>query len=516
MDRPYFSVLTPVYEPPIDALRAAIASVREQTFRDWELVLVDDCSPSLEVREVLRAAASDQRITVIERDSNGGIVAASNDAIAAAKGEFLVLLDNDDLLHLRALEKVAAALACDSSIDYAYTDEDKIGPDGRHYDEFRKPAWSPERLRGQMYTSHLSVLRASLVREVGGFHPGFDGSQDHDLVLRVTERARRVIHVPEVLYHWRVVPGSTAGDASAKPYAWEAGRRAVQAHLDRVGVSGEVQFGEIPGTLRVTREPSGDHVVSVIIPTRGSSGIVWGEERVFVVEAVRSVIENAGYPHVEIIVVYDLATPPRVLESLREVGGNRIVLVPFDGPFNFSAKCNVGFLAATGDVIVLLNDDVHAAQHGFLAQLIAPLDEPGVGMTGAHLLFADGRLQHGGHLYSRGEFMHAFFCASSDDPGPFAALRVSRECSGLTAACVAITRETFEAVGGLCEVLPVNFNDVDLSMKVRSLGLRLLWLHNVVLYHFESQTREAGVHGWEYEFMTKRWYFPAEDAYLRL
>lgn len=515
MGRPSFSVLTPVYEPPIDALRAAIDSVREQTYGDWELILVDDCSPSPEVREVLRAAAADPRVRLIERDANGGIVAASNDAIAAASGEFLVLLDNDDLLHPRALEKVAAALADDGEVDYVYTDEDKIDADGCHYDEFRKPSWSPERLRGQMYTSHLSVLRASLVRDVGGFHPGFDGSQDHDLVLRVTERARRVAHVPEVLYHWRVVPGSTAGDASAKPYAWEAGRRAVQAHLDRVGVRGEVQLGEIPGTLRIVREPAPGHVVSVVIPTRGSSAMVWGEERVFVVEAVRSVLENAGYPRIEIVVVYDSETPSQVVESLAAVGGDRVVLVPFAGPFNFSAKCNVGFLAASGDVIVLLNDDVQAAEAGFLAQLVAPLDEPGVGMTGARLLFADGRLQHGGHLYADGELMHAFLGAGGDDPGPFAALRVSRETSGLTAACVALTRQTFEAVGGLCEMLPVNFNDVDLSMKVRSLGLRLLWLENVVLYHFESQTREAAVHQWEHDFMTERWFFPAEDAYLR-
>ena len=334
-------------------------------------------------------------------------------------------------------------------------------------------------------------------------------------MLRVTERARRVAHVPEVLYHWRVVPGSAAGDASAKPYAWEAGRRAVQAHLDRVGVLGEVQFGEGRGTLRVMREASADHVVSVVIPTRGSSGWVWGEERVFVVEAVRSVIENAGFPHVEIVVVYDLETPPEVLKTLSEVGGDQVVLVPFAAPFNFSAKCNVGFLAATGDVIVLLNDDIEAAQPGFLAQLVAPLDEPGVGMTGARLLFADGRLQHGGHVYADGELMHAFLGAASSDPGPFAALRVSRESSGLTAACVAMTRETFEAVGGLCEVLSVNFNDVDLSMKVRSLGLRLLWLENVVVYHFESRTRDAEVHGWEYEFVTERWFFPAEDLYLR-
>lgn len=516
MTAPYFSVLTPVYEPPLDALRAAIASVRAQTFTDWELVLVDDQSPSDEVRAVLHeAAASDVRISVIERAENGGIVAASNDAIDAARGEFLVLLDNDDALHTSALQKVAEALGRDSTIDYVYTDEDKIGPSGEHYDAFHKPSWSPERLRGQMYTSHLSVLRTALVREVGGFRQGFDGSQDHDLVLRVTERARRVEHVAEVLYHWRVVPGSTAGDGAAKPYAWIAGRKAVQEHLDRLGIAGSVEFGDVQGTLRLVRTPSPDHLVSIVIPTRGGSGRVWGENRVFVVEAVRSVLERAGYPHLEFVVVYDLATPAEVLDELRELVGERLVLVPFAGPFNFSAKCNVGYLHATGDVIVLLNDDVQAIQDGFLAQLIAPLDEPGVGMTGAHLFFPDGCVQHGGHMYEHGELMHAYFKAPPHDPGPFAALRVNREASGLTAACVALTRETYEEVGGLCEVLTANFNDVDLSMKVRSLGKRLLWLESVRLFHFESQTREPVVHAWEYGFVMDRWHFPAVDEYVR-
>jgi glycosyltransferase involved in cell wall biosynthesis len=514
---PLFSVVTPVYEPPLDALREAIESVRAQTWRDWELVLVDDRSPSEAVREVLReAAAGDRRIRVLERPENGGIVAASNDAVDAARGEFLVFFDNDDLLHPEALERVAEALTADADVDYVYTDEDKIDAAGEHYDEFRKPDWSPERLRGQMYTSHLSVLRASLVREVGAFRPGYDGSQDHDLVLRATERARRVVHVPEVLYHWRVVPGSTAGDASAKPYAWEAGRRAVQSHLDRVGIDGTAEFGAVPGTLRIVRVPAPGHRVSVVIPTRGSSGMVWGEERVFVVEAVRSVLAHAGYPDVEIVVVHDTPTPKRVLQELRRLCGDHLVLVPFEGAFNFSAKCNVGFLHATGDVIVLLNDDVQAVEDGFLAQLVAPLDEPGVGMTGAHLVFPDGTLQHGGHVYAKGEMMHAFLGVEPEYPGPFAALRVNREASGLTAACVALTRQTFEAVGGLCEELPANFNDVDLSLKVRHLSLRLLWLEGVRLYHFESRTREPVVHHWEHRFILDRWSFDDEDRYLRI
>lgn len=513
---PLFSVLTPVYEPPAEALAAAIRSVREQTFDDWELVLVDDRSPSASVRDALRAAAAaDPRIRVVEREVNGGIVAASNDAVAAATGEFLVLLDNDDVLHVDALATMARQITAHEDVDYLYSDEDKIDPEGRHYDEFRKPAWSPERLRGQMYTSHLSVLRTALVREVGGFHDGFDGSQDHDLVLRVTERARRVVHVPEVLYHWRVVPGSTAGDAAAKPYAWEAGRRAVQAHVDRLGIRAEVELGCVPGTYTLRRVPSLPHRVSVVIPTRGGAGLVWGEPRVFVVEAVRSVLEHGGLDDVEVVVVHDLGTPEPVLDELRRVAGDRLVLVPFRGPFNFSSKCNVGFLAATGDVVVLLNDDVEVAEDGALARLIAPLEEEGVGMTGANLKFADGRLQHGGHVYADGHLRHAFFKADATDHGPFAALRVSREVSGLTAACVALTRRTFEEVGGLCEALTVNFNDVDLSLKVRSRGLRLVWVENARLFHFESQTREPVVHQWEYDLVVERWVIPDEDVYLR-
>ena len=511
---PFFSVLTPVYDPPLAALSAAIESVRAQTFRDWELILVDDASTSDAVRALLaRAAAGEERITVIERAANGGIVASSNDAVRAARGQFLALLDHDDVLVPHALEHVHAVLAESPEADYVYSDEDKIDAEGERYDEFRKPDWSPERLRGQMYTGHLSVLRASLVRDVGGFRAGYDGSQDHDLVLRVTERARQVVHVPEVLYHWRVVPGSAAGDTEAKPYAWVAGCRAVQDQLDRLGIAGTASYGRVPGTYRIERIADPSTSVSVIIPTRGSSGLVWGERRSFVVEAVASVLARTSLP-VELVVVYDVETPPDVLERLRKLAGDRLVLVPFVEPFNFSAKCNAGFIASTGDVVVLLNDDIQAITEGFLEQLVAPLAEHDVGMTGARLLFANGRLQHGGHVYRDGHLGHAFLGASPDDPGPFAALWVNRECSGLTAACVALRRETYEEVGGMCEELPGNFNDVDLAYKVRGTGARLLWLANVELYHFESQTRDRVVHQCEYDFVTRRWSVPRRDAFL--
>ena len=511
----FFSVLTPVYDPPLPALTAAIESVRSQTFRDWELVLVDDASTSASVRALLaRAAASDERIKVIQRTSNGGIVASSNDAVQAARGQFLALLDHDDVLVPHALERVHAVLALSPEADYVYSDEDKIDAEGELYDEFRKPDWSPERLRGQMYTCHLSVLRASLVRELGGFRAGYDGSQDHDLVLRVTERAREVLHVPEVLYHWRVVPGSAAGDTTAKPYAWVAGCRAVQDQLDRLGIAGTAHYGRVPGHYRIERVADPGTSVSVIIPTRGESGLVWGEKRCFVLEAVASVLARTRLPRLQLVVVYDLDTPPDVLAQLRHLAGDRLLLVPFVEPFNFSAKCNAGFIASTGDVVVLLNDDIQAITDGFLEQLVAPLAEPSVGMTGARLLFANGCLQHGGHVYEDGHLRHAYHGASPDDPGPFAALWVNRECSGLTAACVALRRETYEEVGGLCEELPSNFNDVDFSYKVRRTGGRLLWLADVELYHFESQTRDRAVHQWEYDLVARRWGVSHHDPFV--
>ncbi|MXG89800.1 glycosyltransferase family 2 protein [Nocardioides flavescens] len=515
MPSPFFSIVTPVYQPPTDVLRSMIESVRAQTFQDWELILVDDASPDPQVLATLRgAAASDPRITVVARPENGHIVAASNDGVRAASGEFIVLVDHDDLITPRALQLMHAAIQAEPEADYLYSDEDKIDVNGRRYDTFRKPDWSPERLRGQMYTSHLSVYRTELVRDVGGFRDGYDGSQDHDLALRVSERARRVVHVPEVLYHWRVVQGSAAGDSEAKPYAWLAGQRAVQDQLDRLGIEGTVHRGQVPGTYVVQRRLDPSVRVSVIIPTRGSGGLVWGRRRVFVVEAVRSLLARGGHDNLEIVVVHDTATPLTVLEELEALGAADLRLVPYDQPFNFSEKCNLGVTASYGDVVVLLNDDIEIESDDFLAQLCGPLAESDVGMTGTRLLFADTTVQHAGLVLDRRDMVHAFAGRRNDDPGPFAALLVNRETSGLTAACVALRRETFERVGGFSERLPANFNDVDLSLKIGNEGLRQVWVANAVAFHFESQTRVPVVHDWERDLVLQRWHLPEQDRYL--
>lgn len=517
---PYLSVVTPVYDTEANVLRETIASVRAQTFTDWEWVLVDDNSPQARVREDIRAAAAqDPRIRLLERTENGHIVKASNDGLAAARGTFVALLDHDDLLVETAFEEVVEAIeehgGRDGDVDYVYTDEDKIDGNGRFYDVFRKPVWSPHRLLGQMYTCHLSVLRRSVVDEVGGFREGFDGSQDHDLVLRVTERARRVVHVPEVLYHWRVVPGSTAGNPEAKPYSAVAGRRAVQEALERRGmphraVDAPGVFGHyhVDGVLDPTRR------VSIVIPTIGQSGLVWGSKRCFVVEAVRSALATTDHEDLEVVVVYDAPTPPEVLEELRAVAGDKLRLVPFTGPFNFSEKINVGVVHSTGELVVLLNDDVQVITQGWLENLLAPLDDPKVGMTGAKLYFSDGTVQHAGHRYSDGQFTHPYTGTFHADPGRLGDLVVSREASGVTAACSALRRTDFDRIGGLCESLPVNFNDVDLSYKVRYAGLDIVWVANCELYHFESRTRPRTIHPWEHLDTMARWGEPGRDAYL--
>jgi O-antigen biosynthesis protein len=501
---PLFSIVTPVYEPPVDVLSDTIASVLAQECEDWEWILVDDCSPTEAVRELIRDHASrDPRIRLVERETNGHIVAASNDGIDAARGEFIVLLDHDDLLTSDALSTNAQRIERGEDIDYLYSDEDKVDDEGNLYDEFRKPDWSPERLRGQMYTSHLSVMRTEVVRRVGGFREGYDGSQDHDLALRVGEVARHVVHIPEVLYHWRAVVGSASADINAKPYATIAGAKAVQDHMDRLGLAAKVGQGPVPGHYRITRSLDPAVRVSVVIPTIGQSDLIWGSRRVMVVEAVRSLLARTSHPNLEIVVVYDVPTPESVLRELEEIAGDKLVLERFTRPFNYSEKMNVGCLRASGDRLVFLNDDIEVISDGWLEQLVAPLDEPDVGTV-----------QHAGHAYGRGHYLHPYRDSPRVSYGPFGALIINREASGVTAACAAMRRNTFVEVGGFCEALPANFNDVDLCYKVLGQGERIVYVASVELYHFESRSRERAVHDWERAIVRGRWGIPQLDPYV--
>lgn len=489
---PRFSIVTPVYNPPAEVLAAMLASVRAQTCSNWEHILVDDGSTAPHVRRILDdTARRDPRVRVSYRDANGGIVATSNDALALAGGEFIALLDHDDELHPDALARAEAEITAQPDVDYLYTDEDKIDTDGRYCHPFYKPDWSPERFRTQMYTCHLSVLRRELVDAVGGFDPRFEGSQDWDLALRVTEQARRVAHVPAVLYHWRMIETSTAAQGeAAKPYAYEAGRRAIEAHCERIGLDAEVSSdGTRPGVYHLEPRLRSKPLVSIIIPTRGTSRRVWGETRVLVERCVQSIVERSTYENYEIVCVYDAGTDPGLLQRLAAIAGERIVFVAYDRPFNFSEKVNLGAIYSDGDHLLLLNDDMEVITPDWLERLVMYSTLEGVGVVGAKLLFEDGRLQHVGVMCERGSPGHVYYGFGGDYDGYASTVRVAGNYTAVTGACLMTSRLVFERCGGLSGELPVNYNDIDYCLKVGAAGQRVVYDPDTVLYHFESSSR---------------------------
>jgi len=506
---PLLSIITPVYDTPEPVLRAMVDSVLEQSFVDWELCCVDDCSPSTRPLEVLEEYSRlDPRVRVRRRDENGGIVAASNDCLEMARGDFVSFLDHDDVLYPGAHERTAEAIASAPDVDYVYTDEDKLDLDGERSTPFYKPDWSPDRFRCQMYTCHFGTIRRTLVQEVGGFRPDFEGSQDFDLVFRASEQARRIVHVPEVLYGWRIIEGSAAGDVGAKPYAWLAGQRAVQSHCDRVGFEAEVQHDmEHPGWYRLRPRLTDTPLVSVVIPTNGNSAVVQGERVTLVVNAVRSIIDRSTYQDVEFVVVADDVVAPEVIEELRSLAAERIRIVPFPRPFNFSEKVNIGALHARGEHLLILNDDTAVISPDWIESLLMYSRSDGVGAVGPKLLYEDGTIQHAGLTLAMDGTgpIHLHQGYPGQQIGYFAAIRNPLDLLAVTGACMMTPAAAFDAVGGFSERFPHSYNDVDYCLKLHEAGLRTVYNPEAELFHFESLSRDPAVHSTELDQFTRRW-----------
>ncbi len=506
---PRFTVLTPVFDTPPEVLEAMLASVRRQTFDDWEHVLVDDCSREPSVREALtRAADEDPRVRVHFRAENGGIVAASNDALRLAEGEFVALLDHDDALHPDALAIVDEAIALEPEVDYVYTDEDKIDEAGGHEGPFLKPDWSPERLRTQMYTCHLSVLRRALMEGVGGFDAEYEGSQDWDIVLKVSERARRVLHVPRVLYHWRTLASSAAGGGEeAKPWAFEAGTRAVQAHCERTGFKAEVSRDlEVPGVYHLEPRLTDEPLVTIVIPTAGRRREVRYQEVVLVEHCVESVLTTSTYANLEIVVVSDPLVADETREALAELGGERVRVVDFDGPFNFSAKVNRGAVHARGEYLLILNDDMEVVTPNWIERLVMYAERPEIGAVGARLWLQDGRLQHAGILFENGGHPGHIYYGFPGSSGAYSNnVLVAQDYLAVTAACLMTSRAAFEQVGGFSLDFPLNYNDMDFCLKLVASGRRNVYDPDTILYHFESSSRQTDVEDWEKDKLRERW-----------
>jgi GT2 family glycosyltransferase/SAM-dependent methyltransferase len=498
--QPLVSIVTPLYKTPLSFLNACIESVFDQVYQNWQLCLVDDGSgdPAL-TRRAEDFQRRDGRVVFRSLPSNSGIAVATNECLKLATGEFIAFLDHDDELSPDALYEVVKRLNVEPGLDVLYSDEDKITTDNRRYDYFFKPDWSPELFLSTNYICHFLVVRRRLIQEAGGIRGGFEGSQDYDLMLRVTELTDKVRRIPKVLYHWRSHPQSTASASDQKPTASLAGYKALTEHFERRREDAEVvELG--PGRYRVKYRVRGTPEIGIVIPAGGNP---------LVREAVHSVLEKSTYKNFSVVVVdntRDGAVPALLGERLRR-NPRVTVLDRVGAPFNFSALCNAGAAASTGRYLLFLNDDTVVMNPNWLEALLEHAQRDEIGAVGALLLFPDLRIQHAGVVLGvYGVAGHAFRLLASDQHHYFMFPELTRNCSAVTGACLMTRRDVFDAVGGFDEEnLPTCFQDVDYCLRLVEKHYRIVYTPYAKLLHYESATKTSIANRSEIEYMRKRW-----------
>ncbi len=484
---PVFSVIVPVYNTDERWLRRCLDSVIGQLYPHWELCIADDASTAPHVRAVLAEyEARDSRIRVAYRNENGHISAASNSALEMARGEFSALLDHDDEISIDALYRFAELLNEHPDADMIYSDEDKISEEGIRHMPFFKPDWSPDTFLSQMYSGHLGAYRTEILRRIGGFRIGFEGSQDYDLVLRFTEQTFRIYHIPRILYHWRTIQGSTAREAESKNYAYVAAKKAIQEALDRRGEGGRVDF--VPdrhGQYRVRYPVRGNPLISIIIPTRDN---VPSLEK-----CLASIFQRTTYANFEVLIVDNGSVREEtkaLFDHWKSTEKDRVRVVPVDIPFNYSRLNNEGVRHAKGDILVLLNDDIEVISPGWLEEMAGQAQRAKIGAVSAVLLYPDDTIQHAGLILGVGgvaNHSHKFVPASS--PGYFGRLLISANYAAVTGACLMVNKKRYLDAGGLDEELAVAYNDVDFCLRLLRKGYRNIVLAHLRLYHHESKSR---------------------------
>lgn len=485
--QPLISVIMPVYNVDEEWLRLAIESVCRQLYPHWELCLADDKSDRPHVRRVLEEySTKDQRIRVVFRETQGHISAASNSAIELAEGEFIALLDHDDELPEHALYLVAEELNACPEADLIYSDEDKLSPSGERIKPHFKPDWNPDLFYSYNCISHLGVYRTAIVRQIGGFRQGYEGSQDYDLALRVVEMIpeQHIRHIPHVLYHWREITGSLALSSGEKDYAHEAARNAIRSHFLRTGINAKVTtgYGCFHRVIYPVPEPA--PLVSVIIATRDRLELLS--------QTVAGLLDETDYAPLEIIIVDNLSKNTSTLKYLREVQKDpRVKVVAYRDTFNFPAINNIGFRQSSGEVIALINNDMKIISPGWLKEMVSHALRPGIGAVGAKLLYPDDTIQHAGIILGIGGVAgHAHKLIPRSSPGYANRTMIIHNLSAVTGACMVLRRGVFEELAGLDEVnLPVAFNDVDFCLRILENNYRIVWTPYAELYHLESASR---------------------------
>lgn len=484
--QPLISILMPVYNTEPKWLTRAIESVRAQLYPNWQLCTSDDASTSPHVKEILDGYAKiDERIRIVYRQTNGHISLNSNSALALATGEFIALMDDDDELAEHALFWVANEILCHPDVDLIYSDEDKIDVGGHRCDAYFKPDWNPALILSQNMFSHLGVYRRSLVEKVGGFRAGFEGSQDHDLVLRCADASapERIRHIPRVLYHWRSMEGSTAAGIDAKPYAWQAGARAIKEHCERHNIAANVsralsQFYQVDYQVSA-RLPK----VSIVMPTTGNLKLLK--------PCIQQLFARTTYPDFEILIAINKshrAVRERADYLDKLVTNPRVQILVYEvEPYSFAKVNNWATQYATGSVLCFMNDDVEVITPDWLEQLVTRVQQEGVGGVGPMLYYPNDTIQHAGVILGIGGVAgHAFIGQPKGSGGYFGRAALEQDLSCVTAACMVMRRSVFDELDGYDANFAIAFNDVDLCIRMRQAGWRIIWTPQVEMYHHES------------------------------
>jgi len=484
--KPKISIIMPVYNAPIKFLKEAIESVIGQVYTNWELCIADDCSTHAKVRKLLHVySVKDARIKVHYRSVNGHISATSNDALSLATGEYVLLMDHDDEISKNCLWEIVKSIDTNPKAEIIYSDEDKIDENHFHKDAHFKPDWAPDHLLSRNYLGHVTVLKKSLIDKIGGFRLGFEGSQDYDLMLRATEQTSEIVHIPKVLYHWRIHELSAAQGEDVKPYAYIAAKKALDEALVRRGLKGNVKYLSGLRGYKIEYDLVKSDLISIIIPTKDQTALLKN--------TIDSIIEITAYKNYEIIVLNNNSTSQEFYHWVDEYTkkyASILKVVDAHFQFNFSKLMNIGSDIAKGEHLLLLNNDVEIIHADWLEIMLSYSQQQRIGAVGARLLYPDDTIQHAGVIIGLGGIAgHSFVGAHKEEAGYFNYIQSVNNYSAVTAACLMCRKEVFKKVGGMDEIFEVEYNDVDFCLKLVDAGYNNVYLPQVELYHYESATR---------------------------
>lgn len=481
---PKISIIIPMYNTPEKFFKELVDGLIEQTYPNWELCLADGSPEKNEKLE--KIYKKDERIKYKFIGENKGISGNTNAALELATGDFIALLDHDDLLPKFSLYEIVKCINKNPDVDFIYTDEDKFEElGGKRYDPYFKSDFAPDTLRANNFICHFSVFKKELMEELGGFRSEFDGAQDYDIILRMSEKAKKIIHIPKVLYHWRVHALSTAkSGGTAKPYAYEAGIKAVQAHIDRIGLKGEVVSGNTLGTYKVNYEIKGNPKVSIVIPNKDYASTLK--------VCLKSIKKLTTYENYEIIVVENNSEEQKTFDYYDEIDGKdkiKVVKYPKKG-FNYSKIINYGVANSDGEYIIQLNNDTELITPNWIEEMLGFAQREDVGGVGAELFYPDKSIQHAGIIIGIGGVAgHVFRNIPHGMHGYFSKDAMIQNMSAVTAACIMASRKMYETVGNMDEKFEVAFNDVDFCLKIREQGKLIVYNPYVQFIHYESKSR---------------------------